>query len=168
MTPSRVDSSDSRELLLVYGTLLPGLAPPELSNLVKRLQPRGPATVSGLLIDFGEYPGLVIDPACLEASTPPHERRALETLWREDAGGETARRVRARVRGEILEVPPDPAVWKALDAYEVCRNNDANSEYWRVTARVRTDSGEVAAQVYVLPRLPPEPLWIPAGDYEAR
>ena len=47
------------ELLFVYGTLLPGLAPPSMRPICDRLTPVGPATVQGSLYDVGPYPAVV-------------------------------------------------------------------------------------------------------------
>lgn len=47
------------ELLFVYGTLRPSLAVGEHSRLVHALEVVGTATVPGMLLDLGNYPGLV-------------------------------------------------------------------------------------------------------------
>jgi gamma-glutamylcyclotransferase (GGCT)/AIG2-like uncharacterized protein YtfP len=47
------------ELLFVYGTLRPTLAAGEHARLVHDLEVVGLATVPGLLLDMGDYPGLV-------------------------------------------------------------------------------------------------------------
>ncbi len=76
--------------LFVYGTLLPGLAPPAVAATAARLRPLGPATVPGRLYDLGPYPALVPDPA-----------------------GES------RVHGELLALPAVAAdLLAALDRYE--------------------------------------------------
>lgn len=47
--------------LFVYGTLLPGLNPPSIADVVAQLKPPGPATVPGRLFDLDRYPALVPD-----------------------------------------------------------------------------------------------------------
>ena len=49
------------ELLFVYGTLLPGMEPPAMSNLVRQFTLLGPATIRGRLYDIGPYPGVLLD-----------------------------------------------------------------------------------------------------------
>lgn len=51
--------ADTAELLFVYGTLRPILATGAPARLVRDLEVVGPATVSGVLLDLGPYPGLV-------------------------------------------------------------------------------------------------------------
>jgi len=50
---------DKAELLFVYGTLRPALAAAGHAHLVRDLDVVGRATVPGVLVDLGEYPGLV-------------------------------------------------------------------------------------------------------------
>lgn len=50
---------DNAELLFVYGTLRPALAAAGHAHLVRDLDVVGRATVPGVLVDLGEYPGLV-------------------------------------------------------------------------------------------------------------
>jgi gamma-glutamylcyclotransferase (GGCT)/AIG2-like uncharacterized protein YtfP len=72
--------------LFAYGTLLPGLAPTAMREVVERMRPVGPAAVRGRLFDLGPYPGLVLGAA----------------------DGE--------VHGQLLEVPDDPELWLRMDA----------------------------------------------------
>lgn len=48
-------------LLFAYGTLIPGMEPPVMSAVVRRLTVVGPATIKGRLYDLGSYPGVVLD-----------------------------------------------------------------------------------------------------------
>jgi gamma-glutamylcyclotransferase (GGCT)/AIG2-like uncharacterized protein YtfP len=48
-----------REILFVYGTLRPSVATDEQRPLIEGLERLGEATVTGRLIDLGDYPGLV-------------------------------------------------------------------------------------------------------------
>jgi len=72
--------SNDPELLFVYGTLRPALATGGHAAIVRDLELVGPARAPGLLLDLGDYPGLVAgdgvvhgellrvaDPARLEA-----------------------------------------------------------------------------------------------------
>lgn len=51
--------ADVADLLFVYGTLRPTLAAGAHARLVHDLELVGPATVAGVLLDLGDYPGLV-------------------------------------------------------------------------------------------------------------
>lgn len=75
--------------LFAYGTLKPGLAPPEIAALTARLRPVGAGRVRGVLYDLGPYPGVVLDP---EAET-----------W---------------VWGAVLALPEGDSLLEALDRYE--------------------------------------------------
>jgi gamma-glutamylcyclotransferase (GGCT)/AIG2-like uncharacterized protein YtfP len=50
---------DDADLLFVYGTLRPSLAAGESARLVHGLDLVGPATTPGVLVDLGDYPGLI-------------------------------------------------------------------------------------------------------------
>ncbi len=75
--------------LFAYGTLLVGLAPPEVAPIVAKLRPIGEGFVEGKLYDLGDYPGAVIDPA---------------SAW--------------LVYGTVYELPEDAEILRKLDAYE--------------------------------------------------
>ena len=85
------------ELLFVYGTLRPTLATGGHAQLVHDLEVLGPATVRGVLLDLGDYPGLVagdglvrgdllrvVDPARLQALDDYEECRGPEPLFRRE------------------------------------------------------------------------------------
>ena len=75
--------------LFAYGTLQPGLAPPEIAPLVESLRPIGEGFTFGKLYDLGNYPGAVIDPA---------------SAW--------------IIYGAVFELPDDGDILRRLDAYE--------------------------------------------------
>jgi gamma-glutamylcyclotransferase (GGCT)/AIG2-like uncharacterized protein YtfP len=77
------------DFLFLYGTLLPGLAPPEIALAAVQLRFAAEGFVRGRLYDLGHYPGAVLDPAAEH-----------------------------RIRGALFTLPEDPAVLRALDAYE--------------------------------------------------
>ncbi|MDQ6653699.1 MAG: gamma-glutamylcyclotransferase [Acidobacteriota bacterium] len=77
------------EYLFLYGTLLADGAPDEVVGALQSLRRIGPAHVRGMLYDLGEYPGAILAPSS-------------KTL----------------IQGEIFELPPTPAILKALDDYE--------------------------------------------------
>src|SRR5689334_9309341 len=81
-------SEDLPRFVFVYGTLLPGLAPPVIADVVNTLRVIGPATVPGRLYHLGAYPGCVLDGACDGV-----------------------------IHGQLLEIP-DPAALERLDWYE--------------------------------------------------
>lgn len=98
--------------LFSYGTLLPGLAPPEIAALVRQLHPMGTGSVKGVLYDFGRYPG-----AILSAS----------------GGG---------IFGQVWRLPEDPGVLHALDRYEEFDPaNLKDSEFVRKETSVELDTG---------------------------
>src|SRR5579863_10223346 len=77
------------EYLFAYGTLQPGLAPPEIASVVQNLRPVGEGFTLGKLFHLGNYPGAVFDSASA-----------------------------ARVYGMVYELPQDAKVLPSLDAYE--------------------------------------------------
>ncbi len=77
------------EFLFVYGTLQPAHAPAEIASVVTKLHPIDVGSVNGILYDLGEYPGAVLDPSS-----------------------------KHRIAGTVFQLPNDPDVLCALDAYE--------------------------------------------------
>ncbi|GAC1658669.1 MAG: hypothetical protein NVS9B15_20520 [Acidobacteriaceae bacterium] len=77
-------------LLFAYGTLQPERAPVEIRPWVSKFALVGEGTVRGRVYQFEEYPGLKLG----------------------RTGGE--------VRGKLFEIPDDPKLLQALDAYEEC------------------------------------------------
>lgn len=51
------------EYLFTYGTLQPGCAPGEIAGTMAMLQRVATGRVRGVLYDFGDYPGAVLDAA---------------------------------------------------------------------------------------------------------
>jgi gamma-glutamylcyclotransferase (GGCT)/AIG2-like uncharacterized protein YtfP len=49
------------DLLFVYGTLLPEVAPDSIAPVLRRAIRRGAATVSGGLFDLGDFPAMSLD-----------------------------------------------------------------------------------------------------------
>lgn len=52
--------------LFVYGTLRPSLAVGEPAQLIAGLGSAGPASIQGMLVDLGDYPGLVAGPGTVQ------------------------------------------------------------------------------------------------------
>ena len=77
------------ESVFIYGTLLPGAAPREIADAAAQLRFAAEGFVRGRLYDLGHYPGAVLDPASEH-----------------------------RIHGAVFTLPDDPAVLRALDAYE--------------------------------------------------
>lgn len=77
------------ESIFLYGTLLPGAAPREIAEAAAQLRFTGEGFVRGRLYDLGHYPGAVLDAAA-----------------------------EGRICGAVFTLPDDPAVLRALDAYE--------------------------------------------------
>jgi gamma-glutamylcyclotransferase (GGCT)/AIG2-like uncharacterized protein YtfP len=49
------------DLLFIYGSLLPGMEPPAMSDIVRRMKFVCHATIRGKLYDFGPFPGVLLD-----------------------------------------------------------------------------------------------------------
>jgi gamma-glutamylcyclotransferase (GGCT)/AIG2-like uncharacterized protein YtfP len=110
--------------LFIYGTLHRSRAPDEIAPTVSLLRPLGPATVSGRLLNLGEYPGLLL----------PGEEVVKGVLFALPEDRELCARV-----------------WQALDAYEDFRpESPETSLFLRVLTRVELpNGGEAKAWVYV-------------------
>ena len=118
-------SSDPRHVF-DYGTLLPGLAPPVLADVVARLRAVGPATVPGHLYDLGAYPGCTVDNTCGDV-----------------------------IHGQLLELPDDPVVLAKLDGYEGhAAHDEAGQDLFTRTTCDATlaDGRSVRTWIYVYAR----------------
>jgi gamma-glutamylcyclotransferase (GGCT)/AIG2-like uncharacterized protein YtfP len=124
--------------IFVYGTLRPGLAPPVIADVVKRLRVVGPATVCGRLFDFGAYPGCALSD-------------------REDC----------LVHGVLLELP-NQAIFEQLDEYECYAAHDAaGSLFLRTTCQATLDCAErVETWIYVYNRDLAGARLIASGRYD--
>jgi gamma-glutamylcyclotransferase (GGCT)/AIG2-like uncharacterized protein YtfP len=78
----------NKQPLFVYGTLHPDRAPEEIRAAVAHFHLIGQGTVTGQLLNLGEYPGVITT----GAQNP--------------------------IPGTIFAVPGDPTIWHALDTYE--------------------------------------------------
>jgi gamma-glutamylcyclotransferase (GGCT)/AIG2-like uncharacterized protein YtfP len=87
--PNSNDCSGMSKYLFAYGTLQVGHAPPAMAPTVAKLRPVGEGSVPGLLYDFGDYPGVVLN--------APKERK---------------------IFGTVFEVPSGQDAWRVLDDYE--------------------------------------------------
>jgi gamma-glutamylcyclotransferase (GGCT)/AIG2-like uncharacterized protein YtfP len=131
-------TNESPRYVFVYGTLLPGLAPPVIADVVRRLRVVGPATVPGRLYHLGAYPGCVVDGAC-----------------------------EGVIHGQLLEIPDDPAVLERLDWYEgYAAHDDAGSLFLRVVCEATlADGSQVRSWVYVYNRPVTPARLISGGRY---
>jgi gamma-glutamylcyclotransferase (GGCT)/AIG2-like uncharacterized protein YtfP len=110
-------------LLFIYGTLHPERAPAEIASIVRRLISAGPATVRGHRYDFGEYPGVVLDPA-----------------------GPV-------IRGEVFTVPDTATLDALDTYEDFRPADPGNSLFLRVeTSAVRSDGSAVTCWIYVYNR----------------
>lgn len=112
--------------IFVYGTLLPGLAPPLIAEVVAQLRVVGPATVAGRLYDLGAYPGCAVDAECGR-----------------------------QVHGQLLELTDPAAQLERLDWYEgYAAHDDAGASLFvRVPCdATRPDGAMVRAWIYVYNR----------------
>jgi gamma-glutamylcyclotransferase (GGCT)/AIG2-like uncharacterized protein YtfP len=125
--------------IFVYGTLLPGLAPRVIADVVAQLRLVGPATVRGWLYDLGAYPGCVLDGDCGRL-----------------------------VHGQLLELTDLPMQLERLDGYEGCAAHDDTGQclFVRTTCdAIRPDGSAVRAWVYVYNRDVSRARRIESGRY---
>jgi gamma-glutamylcyclotransferase (GGCT)/AIG2-like uncharacterized protein YtfP len=127
----------ANQYLFLYGTLLPGLAPPVIAAAVGRLRRVGRGLVRGRLYDFGRYPGVVL------AERGP------------------------RVQGEVFALPQDPEVLRRLDRYEgFLPGSPARSEFVRRSWPVTVPGREtLMCWVYEYARPPGQAALILGGNY---
>ncbi len=125
------------QYLFSYGTLQPGLAPPEIEPLVRRFQLVGRGWVNGELYEFGHYPGAIL--------------------------GNT----QAKIWGQIFRLPDDRALISALDKYEEFDPLDIeNSEFVRRTCEANLETGEAfQAWIYTYNRAVDKSRRILNGDF---
>jgi len=131
---------DSPRYVFVYGTLLPGLAPPVIADVVDTLRVVGPGTVSGRLYHLGAYPGCVLDRECDRV-----------------------------IHGQVLGIP-DPAVLGRLDWYEgYAAHDDAGSLFLRTVCDVTMmTGGQVRSWIYVYNRPVSPARLITSGRYHPK
>lgn len=125
--------------LFVYGTLLPGCAPPVIAAVVDALRVAGSAIVPGRLYHFGAYPGCTLNNDC--------------DTW---------------IHGTLLALGPDQeSILQKLDWYEGYAAHDGNgSLFLRTTCDVNTPDGrQIRAWVYVYNRDVSRARLIPTGRY---
>jgi gamma-glutamylcyclotransferase (GGCT)/AIG2-like uncharacterized protein YtfP len=113
------------EYLFAYGTLRPGLAPESMAAVVGRLELIGEGFVCGVLYDFGEFPGAVLDG---------------------DSG--------SRIAGTVYRLPDEISILEELDAYEGFEPDSADASlFLRVDHVVNlADGGTLACWLYVINR----------------
>ena len=125
------------ELVFLYGTLIPGQEPAEMTPAVRKLRRIGPARVKGRLYDFGEYPGAILD----------------------DSSDSS-------ISGQVFEVP-DKDLLTSLDDYERFDPEDrAGSLFVRVKRPVTlADGRKLECWIYVFDRDPGGAPIVASGDY---
>jgi gamma-glutamylcyclotransferase (GGCT)/AIG2-like uncharacterized protein YtfP len=90
------------QALFIYGTLHPNRAPAQISATTSQLKHLTAATVTGQLLDLGDYPGFITHG---EQNTIP---------------------------GDLFQLPEDPTeTWQALDAYEGFYPDDLRRSLFR-------------------------------------
>src|SRR4051812_5907684 len=130
-------STESPRYVFVYGTLLPGLAPRVIADVVATLRVVGAGTVPGRLYQLGAYPGCVLEGEC-----------------------------DGLIHGQVLEMP-DQAVLERLDWYEgYAAHDDAGSLFVRTVCDVTLEAGgRVRSWVYVYNRPVSAARLISGGRY---
>lgn len=128
--------------LFVYGTLRPAdttrMGLPMRQRLLSEGTHVGAAWFPGILLNLGEYPGLI-----------------------EDGTG-------SGVQGDVISLRDPVSTWPWLDAYEgIDPTRPGAGEYVRAVRTVRlAPSGETAsAWVYILRQRPGQPQIISSGDW---
>jgi gamma-glutamylcyclotransferase (GGCT)/AIG2-like uncharacterized protein YtfP len=124
--------------LFVYGTLLPDRARGAMRELIGQLRPLGTASLPGRLYDLGAFPGAVLSDEVV-----------------------------TRVQGQVFELPADPALLAALDAYEgFDPGRPEASLFVRAGRTVRlADGSTLSCWVYVYNDNPGDAPLIEGGDY---
>ena len=120
------------EFLFAYGTLRPGMAPPDVAPLVDRMQPAGEAFVSGVLYDFGHFPGALLD-----------------------------RNSGSRIYGTVFRLPEEGGLLPLIDAYEEFEPDCPEASlFLRVTGVASLSGGEsLTCWIYVYNRqIGPAPI----------
>jgi gamma-glutamylcyclotransferase (GGCT)/AIG2-like uncharacterized protein YtfP len=132
-----MSTDQSPRYVFVYGTLLPGLAPPMIAEVVNTLRVVGPGAVPGRLYHLGAYPGCVPDGRC-----------------------------DGLIHGQLLEIP-DPSVLERLDEYEgYAAHDDVGSLFLRTVCDVTlADGRQVRSWVYVYNRPVAAARLISSGRY---
>jgi gamma-glutamylcyclotransferase (GGCT)/AIG2-like uncharacterized protein YtfP len=103
------------EYLFVYGTLQPGRAPAEIAPAVEKFRRLGRGRVRGVLLDLGEYPGAILDPAAA-----------------------------SEVEGTVFELPAAADILRDLDTYEEFNPEaPAGSLFLRVSCPVTLEGDEI-------------------------
>jgi gamma-glutamylcyclotransferase (GGCT)/AIG2-like uncharacterized protein YtfP len=128
-----------RHHLFVYGTLLPGQAPPSIADTVNQLTIIGPASTPGLLYHLGSYPGCVLTPDCANP-----------------------------IQGQLLELPhPIEPLLAKLDWYEdYVASDPEGSLFTRTTCQARLKDGRrLPAWIYVYNRDVSKARLIDSGNW---
>ena len=127
--------------LFAYGTLQPGLAPPDVALLVARLMPIGEGLARGVLYDLGRYASAIFDNA--SAFT---------------------------IAGTVFQLPEDPEVLNALDVYEEFDPAaPESSPYQRILCPGELAAGgTLQCWVYAWKGDPAKAAIIPGGSFRNR
>jgi gamma-glutamylcyclotransferase (GGCT)/AIG2-like uncharacterized protein YtfP len=141
-----------KEYLFAYGTLIPEAAPEEVRAPLQRLRLLGSGSVPGRLYNLGDYPGAIVDT-----------------------------RSKDRICGDVYELPDDPAVLEALDAYEEFDPEKPEASLFRREQHLVTFSPEakpghsgsqyprqLSCWMYVYNRNPDQASLVPSGTFAAR
>jgi gamma-glutamylcyclotransferase (GGCT)/AIG2-like uncharacterized protein YtfP len=128
------------DYLFAYGTLQPGLVPPEMEHVVRQLQQVGVATVHGVLHDLGHYPGAVLDPSSNRT-----------------------------ISGIVLQLPEDANLLVLLDQYEEFDPAaPETSQFLRVRESVTLEAGGMLeCWIYVYNRDPGSAPVLAEGRFPA-
>jgi gamma-glutamylcyclotransferase (GGCT)/AIG2-like uncharacterized protein YtfP len=127
-----------QDYLFAYGTLVGGVAPPEIAPVVKNLRYVGRGTIKGRLYDLGDFPGAIQE-------------------------GQDS----SRVSGHVYELPKNPQVLRKLDEYEgYSPRSKSTSLFVRKRTQVLLSSGRtVRSWVYFYNRKPAKAPPVSHGDY---
>ncbi len=129
------------DYLFAYGTLQPAHAPDAIAHLVAKLRPLGEGSIPGVLYDFGEFPGAIID------ALSPH-----------------------RIFGTVFQLTGDKGVLPEIDSYEGFDPHEPErSLFVRELCPVQLSSADtVRCWVYVYNQSTARARVVPSGRYAPR
>ena len=125
--------------LFIYGTLLPEVPGPELTQFTDKARHLGSGHVAGTLYDLGDFPGAALE---------------------ENSG--------RRIVGEVFELLEGEAVLDLIDDYEGFVSSRGGSLFTRASAEVKLADGRtLQCWIYTYDRDPFDAPVIGSGDWRS-
>jgi gamma-glutamylcyclotransferase (GGCT)/AIG2-like uncharacterized protein YtfP len=134
-------STSKSDYLFTYGTLRPVFAPDEIAPVVEKLRSVGEGFVSGVLYDFGDFPGAVLDPLS--------DRK---------------------ITGTVFKLPEGAGILRQLDDYEGYDPDDPDKSLFirSLCSVVLTNGTILECWVYVYNRESGQGRVLINGEYEKK